>query len=301
MLQILQKGRYIMKRFLLFNVLLISGALVAYADIPNAGVGVVLQECENKVCIGNVLPHSSAKEKGLKIGDIIVEIDNMPVENLSLKEIQIKMIGKKDSNITIKVMRNEEYYLFCFKKTELVPYSFKLVRNCDIDKTLPVQIFKNGDRYNVKMKSQEQNLSCNVVYRKNGTQYIRKLNCRKAIEYDNYKDEYNYASSGNDVEIPTETWINFDKLVFNKYNIYSIWHSSPNQIVKDNKELQLAKTLNPPPPKNGTPCKMGSIIGVWRNGSCIVDMTRGMTKQEKEDYFRAKEFEEELENYLRNK
>ncbi len=288
-----------MKKFILVSSLLISSVLVAYADISNAGIGVVLQECENKVCIGNVLPHSSANEKGLKIGDIIVEIDNIPVENLSLKEIQSKMIGKKDSNMSIKVMRKEEYYLFCFKKTELVPYSFNLVRNYDIDKTLPVQIFKNNDRYTVKMKSQGQNLSCDVVYRKNGTQYIRKLNCRKAIEYDNYRDEYTYASSGNDIEIPTETWINFDKLVSNKYNVYSIWHNSPNQIVKDNKELQLAKTLNPPPPKNGTPCKMGSMIGVWKNGSCVVDMTRGMTKQEKEDYFRAKDFEEEYQNYLR--
>ena len=44
---------------------------------------------------------------------------------------------------------------------------------------------------------------------------------------------------------------------------------------------------------------MGSMIGVWKNGSCVVDMTRGMTKQEKEDYFRAKDFEEEYQNYLR--
>ena len=63
-----------MKKFILVSSLLISSVLVAYADIPNAGIGVVLQECENKVCIGNVLPHSSANEKGLKIGDIIVEI-----------------------------------------------------------------------------------------------------------------------------------------------------------------------------------------------------------------------------------
>lgn len=301
MLKIIQKVMYIMKKFILVMSLLIGSILVTYADVPNAGVGVVLQECENKVCVGNVLPYGSANEKGLKIGDIVVEIDNIPVENLSLREIQSRMIGKKDSNISLKVLRKEEYYLFCFKKTKLVPYGFNLVRNYEIDKILPVQIFKNGDRYTVKMKLQGQNLCCDVVYRKNGAKYTRKLNCRKAIEYNNYRNEYTYASSGNDIEIPTETWISFDKLVFNKYDVYSVWHKSPNKIVKDGRELQIAKILNPPPPKNGTPCKMVSITGIWRNGSCIVDMTKGMTKQEKEDYFRAKEFEEELENYLRNK
>lgn len=291
-----------MKKIFISLLIVLGTTLIVYAnDIPNAGLGIVLQQANNQILVEKLLPNNMGIN-GLRPGDIITEIDGVSTENLSLKDVQAKIIGKKGSQVSMKFLREEEYENFWGKKKiELVPYKITMTRNYEIDKGLPVRVFKSGDKYNIKMNYQNMNLSCNVVYKKENSQYLRKLSCRKANSNNGDIEEYSYISSGNDIKVPIETWVNFDKLIFNKYDEYSLWHNSPNPIIKGGKELQLAKLANPAPPKNGDKCGSPTTggIGVWKNGACHVDMTKDMTKQEKEDYFRAKDFEEEYENYLR--
>ena len=232
-----------------------------------------------------------------KVTNLRIFEDENDKMNLSLKDVQAKFRGKKDSYINVKILREEEYENFWGKKmTRLIPIEISNIpRSYEIDRDLPIRVFKNGDEYNIKMNYQNKNLSCHVVYRKEKSQYLRVLSCSEAI------NEYNYSDFRTDIKIPVETWINFDKLIFKKYNEYSLWHNSPNPIITGGKELQLAKLANPAPPKNGDPCGSPTTggVGVWKNGSCYIDMTKDMTEQEKEDYFRYKDFEEDYENYLK--
>ena len=286
-----------MKKFYISLLICLSTALIVKAnDIPNAGLGIVLQKVNNQTLVEKIMPNSNMGKNGLWGGDIITDIDGISIENLSLEEIKAKLKGAKGSRVTVKILKEEEYENFWGKKkTQFVPYQITLIRNYEIDSNLPVQVFKNGDRYSIKMQQQGKNLKCDVIYTRKGNLYNRELACRNGYTYT--------SGSGTNIKMPNEFWINFDQLIFNKYNEYSLWHSNPDSIIKNSKELQLAKLLNPPPPKDGTPCGSPTTggVGIWKNGACVVDMTKDMTKQEKEDYFRAADFEEEFENYIRYK
>jgi len=82
-----------------------------------------------------------------------------------------------------------------------------------------------------------------------------------------------------------------DELTYRKYDVYSIWHNNPESTIKNVKELQIAQSFYNSKSCKGT-YKYDVVTG---NSSCSerVNMLDGMTKQEKEDYFRAKDFEEE--------
>lgn len=281
-----------MKKFIISLFICLYIALDVYAaDIPNADLGIVLKEAANQIVVEKLIPSNNRENNSLRVGDIITEIDGIPVENLSLKDIQAKTIGKKGSQVSMQILRETEYQNFFGKiKIQLTPMQITMTRNYEIDRYSPVRVFKDKDKYSVKMEQGNKDLKCNVVYRKEKSQYVRKMSCSYGLYYES-----------KDLAIPTATWIDLDKLIFTKYSEYSLWHNSPDPIIKNGKELQLAKIANPPPPKNGTPCKVGTMTGIWQDGFCAVDMTAGMTKQEKEDYFRALEFQEELEHYKKYK
>ena len=280
-----------MKKYLLISVLLFGGVLIAYADIPNAKTDIILQECGDKVCIKKASNNVSNKEDELKTSDIVAEINGESTENLTLEEVQSKLIGKKDTKVSIKILHNEEYYIFGFKKYKVVPYNFTLVRNHDIDENQPVRVFKSGDNYKVKMKYEGRDLSCTIVYRKINKLYNRELRCGVCTDYEFTRNN----KLNNTVKLPTETWKNLDELTYRKYDVYSIWHNNPESTIKNAKELEIAQSFY-----NSKRCK-----GVYKydvvtgNSFCSewVNMLEGMTKQEKEDYFRAKNFEEEYKNY----
>lgn len=280
-----------MKKYLLISVLLLGGILIAYADIPNAKTDIILQECGDKVCIKKASNNVSNKEDELKTSDIVAEINGESTENLTLEEVQSKLMGKKDTKVSIKILHNEEYYIFGFKKYKVVPYNFMLVRNHDIDENQPVRVFKSGDNYKVKMKYEGRDLSCTVVYRKINKLYNRELRCGVCTDYECTRSN----RLNNTVKLPTETWKNLDELTYRKYDVYSIWHNNPESTIKNAKELEIAQSFY-----NSKRCKgvyKYDVVTGYSSCSERVNMLEGMTKQEKEDYFRAKDFEAEYENY----
>lgn len=284
-----------MKKYLLAGVLLFGGILIAYADIPNAKTDIILQECDDKVCIKKASNSVSNKEDELKTSDIIAEINGESTENLTLEEVQSKLIGKKDTKVSIKILHNEEYYIFGFKKHKVVPYNFTLVRNHEIDENQPVRVFKSGDSYKVKMKYEGRDLSCTVVYRKINKLYNRELRCGVCVNYECTVDN----KLNNTIKLPTETWKNLDELTYRKYDVYSIWHNNPESTIKNAKELKIAQSFYKPINCKGT---YGyDVVTGHSHCSEKINWLEGMTKQEKEDYFRAKDFEEEYENYKKHK
>lgn len=86
-----------MKKIFISLLICSCTALLVYAnDIPNAGVGIVLQDVNNQISVQKLLPHSNMGLNGLRPGDIITEIDGVSTENLSLKDVQAKFRGKAD-------------------------------------------------------------------------------------------------------------------------------------------------------------------------------------------------------------
>lgn len=284
-----------MKKCLLTSVLLFSIVLVAYADIPNARVDISLQECGDKICIKKALNKALTKENELKTSDILIEINGEPTENLTLEDVEAKLIGKKGTKVSIKILHSEEYYIFRFKRKENTLYSLVLERNRDIDEKQPVRVFKNGNNYNKRTNYEGRDLNCTVVYRKINKLYNRELRCGVCANYECTRSN----GLNNTVKIPTETWKNFDELTYKKYNVYSIWHNNPESTVKNAKELGIAQSFYKPVNCKGT---YGyDVVTGHSHCSERINWLEGMTKQEKEDYFRAKDFEEEYENYIRYK
>ncbi len=285
-----------MKKFYISLFICLSTALIVKAnDIPNAGLGIILQKINNQILVKKVIQNSDMGINGLWGGDVITEIDGISTENLSLEEVKSKLKGAKGSKVTIKFLREEEYENFWGKKkTQFVPYQITLTRNYEIDSDFPVRVFKNGNQYNIKMNYQNQKLNCKTVYRKIKNQYNRELRC----------SDWNGQHLENTLNLPTEFWINLDNLIFTKYNEYALWHDSPASIVKNKNELIIAKTSTEIGKKacleKGGKYSYDVVTGCT-NCSYTLDWTKDMTKKEKEDYFRAKDFEEEYKNYLRHK
>lgn len=151
-----------------------------------------------------------------------------------------------------------------------------------------IEVSKNGNNYFVKMTCDNQDFACEVVYRKlANNQYNRELRCALV------KGVSDRVYLKDTLKVPTETWQNFDKLIYNKYGEYSLWHNNPASLVKEVNELKKAKSYYSDPA-----CTYNVINGI-KNCSYKIDFTKDMTKQEKEDYFRAKDFEAEYENYKR--
>lgn len=285
-----------MKKFYISLFICLSTALIVKAnDIPNAGLGIVLQKVNNQILIEKVMPNSNMGINGLWGGDIITEIDGISTENLSLEEIRAKLKGAKGSRVTVKILRKEEYENFWGKKkTQFVPYQITLTRNYELDSNLLVRVFKNGNKYKIKMDYQNQKLNCEVVYRKINNQYNRELRC----------SDWNNRHLKNTLNLQTEFWIDLDNLVFTKYNEYALWHNSPASIVKNKNELIIARESTEVGKKDCL-AKGGKysydVVTGYTSCGYTQDLTKDMTKQEKEDYFRAADFEEEFENYIRYK
>ena len=285
-----------MKKIFVSLLIILGTALLVYAnDTPNADLGIVLKELKNKIVVEKFLPNINIREHSLIPGDIITEIDGVSTENLSLEEIQTKLKGAKGSRVTIKILREEEYENFWGKKkTQLVPWEITLTRNYELDSNLPVRVFKNGDKYNIKMNYQNKKLNCEVVYRKINNQYNRELRC----------SDWNSRRLKNTLNLPTEFWIDLDNLVFTKYNEYALWHNSPASNVKNKNEFIIARESTEIGKKECL-AKGGKysydVVTGYTSCGYTQDMTAGMTKQEKENYLRYLDFEDDYENYLKHK
>lgn len=291
-----------MKKFYISLFIFLSTALIIKAnDIPNASIGVVLEKINNQISVEKVIRNGNIRMNGLCAGDIIIGIDGIPTENLSLEEVQAKLKGVKGSQVIIEVLRAEEYEDFWGRtKTKLVPLRLTMIRNYEIDNDLPVRLHKNRNSYYIEMDYQGQKLNCKVVYRDINNQYNRELRCSIG---NNSLGQYP-KNLKNTLKLPTEFWVNLDTLTFSKYNEYALWHNSPASLVKDKNELIIAKNSTEVG-KEECLAKGGKFsYDVVTGHTCCSyteDLTKYMTKQEKEDYFRAADFEEEYKNYIRHK
>lgn len=77
-------------------------------DFVGIGIYVVQRTYDNKVKIASVYPDSPAEKAGLQKDDIIVAVDDIIIENYSLDEISGLLRGEPNTQVKVKVVREND-------------------------------------------------------------------------------------------------------------------------------------------------------------------------------------------------
>ncbi len=73
-----------------------------------AGVGISIHAKDNVITIMSVEEGYSADKAGMRIGDVIIEVDGYKVQNLPLKDIQNLIKGESNTEVNVTVRRDGE-------------------------------------------------------------------------------------------------------------------------------------------------------------------------------------------------
>jgi len=72
-----------------------------------AGVGIQVDASDGNVNVIKVVDGMPADKAGIKVGDIIKQIDNEPVENLTLEKVIEKLRGEVGTEVKLQIKRQE--------------------------------------------------------------------------------------------------------------------------------------------------------------------------------------------------
>ena len=86
-----------------------------------AGIGVQIEKEKNNFIIKKVIDGGPASQDGIKLNDVLIEVDGVKVQNLSLVDVVDKIIGKKDTTVILLISRNNELKKFLIKRELLMP------------------------------------------------------------------------------------------------------------------------------------------------------------------------------------
>lgn len=83
------------------------------------GIGVVIQKQGGNISITNFLDGSSAQAAGCMIGDKIIRVDGVNVENENVSVVSSLITGELGTTVSITVLRGEEEKDFVIKRSEI--------------------------------------------------------------------------------------------------------------------------------------------------------------------------------------
>lgn len=90
-------------------------------EMKHVGIGVVIEKHEKGILITDVLKDGSAYENGLEAGDIITKVDSVSVQNKSLEEGQLMILGEENTTVTLQILKEDGRILV--KKLKRKPFS----------------------------------------------------------------------------------------------------------------------------------------------------------------------------------
>ncbi|MBX7146058.1 MAG: S41 family peptidase [Alphaproteobacteria bacterium] len=98
------------------------------------GIGVKISVQNGMTKIVSVMHYTPAERAGLKINDVILEIDGIPINNLKNHEIIRKLRGSIDSNVTLKIQRPfpENIFEVKLRRMLVIPETVSYKRQDDI-------------------------------------------------------------------------------------------------------------------------------------------------------------------------
>lgn len=77
-------------------------------DAKLQGIGVHIGSVSGKITIVDVIDNTPAKEAGLKAGDIILKVNSVPTEGVSLDKIADKIRGKAGTKVVLTIKRENQ-------------------------------------------------------------------------------------------------------------------------------------------------------------------------------------------------
>jgi carboxyl-terminal processing protease len=92
----------------------------AWAGIQYAGIGATIQQFDSLVYITDLLDNYPAQLVGLKIGDAFLKINDTIVSGKDLSFVRSKLIGIKDTPLTIEIKRGNEILKFNLIRKEVI-------------------------------------------------------------------------------------------------------------------------------------------------------------------------------------
>lgn len=96
------------------------------------GIGVNITQLGSNVTIVGVLEDTPAQKAGLKIGDIILKIDDKDIKGLKLNEIADLIRGEINTKVSLKISRDKKIVVYNIKRSEIKIKTVKLKRDGDI-------------------------------------------------------------------------------------------------------------------------------------------------------------------------
>lgn len=83
------------------------------------GVGVTIGKRNNKIVINDILPESPAERSGLKIGDVIIKVDDKEATPDNMEDISAMVRGAANSVVSISVQRMTEKITFKITREQI--------------------------------------------------------------------------------------------------------------------------------------------------------------------------------------
>lgn len=76
-------------------------------ELTSVGIGVVIEKVERGILINDVIDGGSAKNAGLKIGDIITEVEGISTTALTIDQASTRIKGAENTTVSLTILRED--------------------------------------------------------------------------------------------------------------------------------------------------------------------------------------------------
>jgi len=84
------------------------------------GIGVTIEMKDSTIRITDIMNGYEAQRKGLRIGDIILQIDNIEVKGFQLERVRQMVRGTPDTKFSMKIQRDSDFIDFELTRQEII-------------------------------------------------------------------------------------------------------------------------------------------------------------------------------------
>ncbi|MFP3938399.1 MAG: S41 family peptidase [Phycisphaerae bacterium] len=96
------------------------------------GLGLRLREQDGRILVVGPLPNSPAAMSGIETGDVLLEVDDRDVSEMSLDEVEELLSGKTDRSVTLTILREDEQKTLTLTRRE---FPLEIVQGLFRDRT----------------------------------------------------------------------------------------------------------------------------------------------------------------------
>jgi carboxyl-terminal processing protease len=119
--------------------------VVSKSSPKTRSLGVVVSKTTDNYFIRKVIPHSPAREMGIKKGDFLLAINDMPIEKYTFVKVN-ELLRSEDSVIKLKIRRDNEIMNVTIsrREVELPAVNYEMIQNSKKLAVLNINKFSKG-------------------------------------------------------------------------------------------------------------------------------------------------------------